>query len=232
MNLLARLALFLVVGLPALGSAQASDAPASPPPPLATAPPELPPAAQEPAPPSFQGELIPRQWQSPRPDYSVPRILAGTFLGTLAGAGGMVGGFLLGMELEKDCNPFDDVCSSDEILVQTAPAALATGLLSSLVVYGMGSALHGEGALSTTMVGGSVGTGLGLLLSVAAQSYAGILLIPPLAALGAAIAYELSDSAWEREHARARLGSTPLQWTPVVSITPGGGMLGGLVGRF
>jgi hypothetical protein len=144
----------------------------------------------------------------------------------------MVGGFLIGLQLEQDCNPFDDVCSSDEILVQTVPALLATGALSSLVVYGMGSALYGEGTLPTTLLGGFAGTTLGALLSIAVRSYGAILVIPPLAAVGALIAYEISDSSWEREQAKARLGSSRLQWTPVVGVTPGGGVLGGLMGRF
>jgi len=236
MNFLTRMALLIVVGLPPLGNAQTADAPVSsaqeiPPPPLVTAPPEAPPAAQEPAPPP-QGELIPRTWQPQRPDYFVPRILAGTFLGTLAGAGGLLGGFLIGMELAQGCDLFDGPCSADEIFVQTLPAVVSTGLLSSLVVYGMGNAFYGEGELSATMLGGFAGTGIGMLLSIASQSYAGILLIPPLAAIGAVIAYELSDTQWENEQQKARLGSTRVQWVPVVGVTPGGGVLGGLAGRF
>ncbi|KFE69620.1 hypothetical protein [Hyalangium minutum] len=243
MNLLALLTLLVVVGLPAVGNAQAADAPAtsSQPataPPLITAPPEAAPAEQtspaEQAPSDrpLRGHLLPPEWQSRRPNYFVPRVLAGTVLGTLAGTGGLIGGFLIGLALEKDCNPFDDVCSSDEIFVQTAPALLATGLLSSLTVYGIGSALHGEGALSTTLWGGFAGTGLGALLMVATQSYGGIVLIPPLAAIGALVAYELSDSEWEREQVKARLGGTSVQLVPVVGVTQGGGVLGGLAGRF
>jgi hypothetical protein len=101
-----------------------------------------------------------------------------------------------------------------------------------MVVYGMGSALSGEGALTTTLLGGFAGTGLGALLSVAVGSYGAILAIPPLAAVGALIAYEISDSSWEREQSKASLGSSRLQWTPVVGVTPGGGVLGGLMGRF
>lgn len=225
MNLLARIALLLVVGVPTLGSAQPEDAPApsaevTTPPPLLTAPPDSPLAAQEPAPPPFRGGLLPPQWKSPRPNYFVPRLLAGTFLGTLAGVGGLIGGFIIGLQLEQGCNPFDDVCSGDEMLVQAAPALLATGALPSLVVYGLGSALHGEGALSTTLLGGFAGTGLGALLSVALGSYAGLLAIPVLAAAGAVIAYEISDAG------------SRVQWTPVVGVTPGGGVLGGLIGRF
>jgi len=237
MNLLARIALFLVLGLPALGNAQTADAPvlssqATTPPPLVTVPPDSPPAVQEPAPPPFRGQLLPPQWQSARPNYFVPRLLAGTFLGTLAGAGGLVGGFLLGLQLEDSCDLFDDVCGTDKLIVQTIPALLGAGALSSLVVYGMGSALHGEGALPTTLLGGFAGTGLSVLLTFAIRSYNAILLIPPLSAVGALIAYEISDSDWEREQAKARLGSSGVQLAPVVSMTPGGGVLGGLVGRF
>lgn len=143
-----------------------------------------------------------------------------------------MGGFLIGLQIEQNCNPFDDVCSGDEIFAQLAPALLLTGTVSSLVVYGMGSALYGEGALSATLLGGFAGTGLGAVLSAAADTYTGYLVIPPLAAVGALIAYEISDSAWEREQAKAHLGSSRPQWTPVVGVTPGGGVLGGLIGRF
>lgn len=241
MNLPALLALLVVVGLPAVGNAQTADAPdpssQATPPPLLTAPPEAPPAEQPPAVQQapedrpLRGQLLPPEWRPSRPNYFAPRVLAGTLLGTMAGAGGLVGGFLVGLALERDCNPFDDVCSADEIFVQTAPALIAAGLLSSLTVYGIGSALYGEGSLSTTLWGGSLGAGIGALLMVATQSYGGIILIPPLTAIGALIAYELSDTAWEKEQAQAR-GGASVQLVPVVSMTRGGGVLGGLAGRF
>jgi hypothetical protein len=237
MNLLTRIALLLVVAGPAVVKAQSEEAPVPPaqvstPPPLVTAPPEPPSEPQEPAPPSARGESLSLQWKSPRPNYFVPRILTGTVLGTLAGTGGLVGGFLLGLGLAPDCDPFDDVCSDGEIFLQASPALLATGILSSVVVYGMGSALHGEGDVITTLLGGFAGAAAGVMLTLAVANYSGILSIPPLAAVGAVIAYELSDSSWEREQAKARLGSSRLQWTPVVGVTPGGGVLGGLLGRF
>lgn len=242
MNLPALLALLVVVGLPSVGSAQTADAPApssqATPPPLLTAPPETPPEEQAPAMQQapadrpLRGQLLPPKWQSPRPDYTVTRALVGTLLGTLAGTGGLIGGFLVGMALEQDCNPFDDVCSAQELFVHTAPALITTGLLSSLAVYGIGRVLHGEGAFSTTLWGGFLGTGLGALLMVATQSYGGLVLIPPLAAIGAVIAFELSDSAWEKEQAEARGRGASVQWVPVVGMTAGGSVVGGLAGRF
>lgn len=243
MNLPALLALLVVVGLPSVGNAQAADAPApssqaEPSPPLITSPPEPSPAEQAPAAeqaPSdrpFKAQLLPPEWQKRRPNYFAPRILAGTVLGTLAGTGGLVGGFLIGLELEPDCDPFDYVCSDGEFFVQSTPAVLATGLLSSLAVYGIGSALHGEGALIPTLWGGYTGTALGTLMAVAVHSYGALLLIPSMATLGALIAYELSDSKWEQEQAKARLGGASVQLVPVVGMTQGGGVLGGLAGRF
>lgn len=243
MNLLALLALLVVVGLPAVGNAQAADATApssqeAPPPPLITAPPEPSPAEQAPAAekaPSdrpFKAQLLPPEWQKRRPNYFAPRLLAGTVLGTLAGTGGLVGGYLLGVALNNDCDIFDDVCGSETLFAQVAPALLATGLLSSLTVYGISNALYGKGSLTATLLGGSAGTGLGVLLMFAIHSYGGILAIPPMAAIGAIIAYELSDSEWEREQTKAWLGGASVQLVPVVGMTPGGGVLGGLVGRF
>lgn len=223
MHLLIRLALVLVVGLPALGNAQAEA-----PPPLLTAPPESTAAPREPAPP--QGELIPREWKSERPDRRVPRILMGALLGTATATGGVVGGFLLGLQLAKNCDPFDDVCSSGELLAIVAPAALGGAALSSLTVYGIGSLMHGEGADSTTLLGALAGAGIGVALCWV--SSAALLLLPPLIAAGAIIAYELSDAAWEQEQAKARLGGSQAWVTPVVVAMPGGGVLGGLMGRF
>jgi hypothetical protein len=236
MNLLARIALLLMVGGPALGKAQSGEAlvppaQASTPPPLITAPPEPSPEPQEPAPPPSQGETLSLQWKRPRPDYFAARIVTGTLLGGLAGTGGLVGGLYIGLLL-VDCNSFGDACSDNEFAAQAAPALLAAGALSSLVVYGMGNVLSGEGGLLPTMLGGFVGTGLGVAVSFAVRDYAALVAIPLLSAVGALIAYEVSDSFWEREQAKARLGSSRLQWTPVVSVTPAGGVLGGLIGRF
>jgi hypothetical protein len=211
----------LVVGLPTLVNAQTAT-----PPPLLTAPPESTEAPQEPAPPQPQGELISREWKSERPNLRVPRILAGALLGTAAATGGVVGGFLLGLQLAKNCDPFDDVCGSGELFAIVAPAALGGAALSSLTVYGMGSLLHGEGALSTTLLGAFAGAGIGVALCWV--SSAALLLFPPLIAAGAVIAYELSDAAWEE----ARLGGSQAWVTPVVVAMPGGGVLGGLMGRF
>jgi hypothetical protein len=241
MNLPVLLTLLVVVGLPMVGNAQAADAPApaseaTTPPPLITAPPVTPPAEQEPAAeqaPSdrpWRGQLLPPEWKPDRPNYTVPRVLAGTLLGTLAGTGGLIGGFLIGVSLTPDCDPFDDVCSSDEIFLQSMPALITTGLLSSLAVYGINSVLYGHGALTTTMWGAFLGTGAGALLMVASQSYAGLVLIPPAAAIGAIIAYELSDTEWEKEQVKAH--GARVQLVPVVGMTQGGGVLGGLAGRF
>jgi hypothetical protein len=177
-----------------------------------------------------QGELIPRPWKRERPGYLVPRVLTGSFLGIVAGAVGGALGFLSGIKL-SDCNVVDDVCDAGELFPIFAPTVLGAGALSSLGVYGMGSLLHGRGSFIATMLGGFAGAGLGLLIAPVA-GYGGLLLIPPLATAGAIIAYEVSGSNWAPEEAKASRDGSGLQLIPVFGATPGGGILGGITGRF
>jgi hypothetical protein len=165
-----------------------------------------------------------------RPNLVVPRIILGTLLGTAAATGGAVLGFLAGSSLTT-CDVFDDICNGSESLVITAPTLLGAAAFSTLTVYGLGSLLKGRGTLFATLVGSAMGTGLGLVL-MGTAGYVGLALMPPLAAIGALIAYEISDSYWEPEPGQALSASSPFQMIPVLGVTPGGGVLGGLTGRF
>jgi hypothetical protein len=227
MRLLPRLVLGLLLVLPTLVHAQAADAPVVSPeastPPLVTAPPE------SQAPPSA-GEIIPHRMKQERPNLVVPRVILGVLLGTAAATGGTVLGFLAGTQLTT-CDVFDDICNGSDLVVLAAPMLLGATAFSTLTVYGLGSLLKGRGTLFSTLVGSVAGAGLGLVL-LGTAGYAGLALMPPLAAIGALIAYEISDSSWEPEPSQALSASSPFQLIPVLGVTPGGGVLGGLTGRF
>ncbi|MDC0707236.1 hypothetical protein POL68_02020 [Stigmatella sp. ncwal1] len=229
MDLLPRIVLCTLLALPTLGRAQTGDAPvASPepsPPPLVTSPPDTQ------APPSV-GEIIPRDLEDERPRRPyliVPRILLSSLAGTVAGAGGTFLGFLVGSGI-NDCDLFDDVCGDKTLYAYGIPTLIAAGSLSSLAVYGVGSLLDGRGSFLPTLLGGFVGAGA----SIAFQDLAGygvILLIAPLSAVGAILGYEISGALWEPAPLPQQARSS-LQVLPVLGLTPDGGVLGGLTGRF
>ncbi|MFL5349363.1 MAG: hypothetical protein ACJ8AT_31570 [Hyalangium sp.] len=171
-------------------------------------------------------ELIPHRLEQEKSFPAAPRFMVEALVGTAAGAGGGVLGYLLGLQL-TNCNPTDDVCGAGSAL----PPVVGVGLFSSLAVYGVGSLLDGRGTLLSAMMGGAAGTGLGLL-STAMFGYGGLLAMPPLAALGALIAFEVSGASREPERVQLSLAGTGLQLVPVLGTTPQGGFLGGLAGRF
>lgn len=231
----ALLILCLLVGVPAVGYAQAEQVPAPPadaptPPPLLTAPdepeaPEEPQESGEPPP----GETISRErtFRELPPDNLVPRLLLNPLVGTVATSGGVILGVILGAVV-TGCAPFDGECE---------PAALiATGLgvgwlMGSMSVYAIGSAFDGRGLLWPTLLGGAVGmgTGVGMLSASGGEAW---YTVPMGLALGAMVAYEISN-LFERSDARTERDEfAGLQVVPMVGRTPEGGLLGGLVGRF
>lgn len=228
MRLRVRAFMFALLAFPMLAAAQQPDAPvaasqeSTPPPLTGTAP--------APVPPPSQGELIPHRLEQQKPFPSAPRFVGEALVGTVAGAGGGILGYLVGSPLTK-CNIFDDVCDGGEAFSVVVPTLAGVGLFSSLAVYGVGSLLDGRGTLSSTMMGGFVGTGLGLL-ATALVGYGGILAVPPLAAIGALIAFEDSGAPREPEGVKLSLAGTGLQMVPVLGTTPQGGFIGGLAGRF
>lgn len=111
-------------------------------------------------------------------------------------------------------------------------AGLTVG--SALGIKAMGSLLGGEGRFLTTLAGTSLGgvsgLGLGLIIGFAAGSELWIIptLVGPI--VGGIIAYELSHA--NALQARSEPSSPGMGVIPVVSVSPGGGIIGGLAGRF
>lgn len=228
MHSLALLVLCLLVSVPTISYAQSEQAPAPPAdaptlPPLVTAPGE--PEEPEEAP---RGEIISgdRVYGDAPPDLVVPRMILSPLLGGVAASCGAVVGLVLGAVI-SDCSIFDG-CDGFTLV---APMLLTGWLTGSLSVYGLGNVLNGMGTLWPTMVGGALGMGLGVALLFASEGAAWYL--APLApGLGAAIGYELANASVRAQLPPERDVFAGVQLMPVVSATPHGGLLGGLVGRF
>jgi hypothetical protein len=95
----------------------------------------------------------------------------------------------------------------------------------------MGSFLHGQGRLLPTLLGTTLGMGLGIALFAASSGVAWF--APPLIlGIGAVIGYELSHSLQSSAPKEDEEASAGLLLMPVVGRTPEGGLLGGLAGRF
>ncbi|MDY7227354.1 hypothetical protein [Hyalangium rubrum] len=206
------------------GYAQPADAPT--PPPLVTAP--LEPQPQAPAP---RGEIIPRRQVSgpEKADLMIPRVLLSTVLGSVASAGGVLGGGLVGLGLSQ-CAAFEGDCNEPAMVV---PMLLGAWGLSSLTVYGIGSVLNGEGGLLPTFLGGAVGTGMGAIFLVTDNGPTPLWLLALAGpAIGAIVGFEFSHASFEPALPQTLHDRSSIQVVPVLGMTPSGGVLGGLSGRF
>ncbi len=228
-----RLVVLLLCVVPLQGLAQESKpegaAPAYPtPPPLVPAPGEPEEATEasgeEPAGEPPQGEIIPRE---PRRDQWIGGRVALELLGgSLIGFVGLLPGAYLSIRgISSE--------SSDQFFTGLAVMAVGLSTGASLGVVGAGGLVGVEGRFLPTFAGAGLGMGAGLLLALTIGPTVGeIAFIPMLAApiIGAIVGYEFS-------HARA-LATEPAptetapQVMPLVTVTPRGGILGGLVGRF
>ncbi len=179
-----------------------------------------------------QDEIIPRERQRPEDSVGrrVGRIALGTFGGLLGGVVGGLPGIGLSIGLERGC----EGCANGTAVIIAGLAGVA-GVASGMAfgVWGIGSLLGGEGRYLPTLAG----TGIGLLVGGGIAVYLGDqikeeLAIPPLLIgpiLGTLIAYEISHSnEWER----GAEASPSVAVLPTVGVSPSGGFVAGLVGRF
>jgi hypothetical protein len=225
---LALLLLLLSVLLPAQGLAQT-------PPPLVPAPTTEEPYEPGAEVPEYEGvpqdEIIPREFTpSESPGLKLSRIMLEFLGGTVLGLVGGIPGAVIAIEAA-----FCDGCGSDAGFLAGASLSFAGLTLgSALGIKGLGSLLDGEGRFLTTLVGTSLGALGGLALGFIVGLGAGseLWFIPALAGpiVGGIIAYENSHANALRElSAPSPSGAAVL---PVVSVSPQGGIIGGLVGRF
>jgi hypothetical protein len=228
--------------LPLPGLAQDSTAPEEPapavtPPPLIQAPPgpiDGPHAGPDAAPSesSPRGEIIHREWYAERdPSPTIPRLLLELVGGSVGATVGIIPGGLLIISAfcTNGCGGGEE---SRAILgLGLALAGFAGG--AAVGITGAGSLLHGEGEYWSTAGGAALGTLVGTLVGLALASSAEEAAIIPFLAgpvVGGMIAYELSHSkAIARKQRNPAL--TP-RVMPMATVSPRGGIIGGLVGSF
>lgn len=210
------------------------------PPPLLPAPgaPGAPEAEEEPvdtpqdSPDSPEGEIIPQEERYPaRSGSSRHRIPVAIVLGTVGGVVGAIPGAIMG--LEEFCF---DACTggdADRLYLGLGLALGGMTLGSALAITQVGYWMGGQGRFWPTVGGILLGTLGGVLAGAAIGSVAGpVGLVPAVLgpAVGGVIAYELSDRS-PREEFIDEYPSEP-HVTPLVTVSPRGGFIGGLSGRF
>ncbi|NTX14651.1 hypothetical protein HUA76_28035 [Myxococcus sp. CA056] len=160
---------------------------------------------------------------------AVPRVI----IEATAGGLGMVAGGLLafsGGALTGNCSLLEDDCVLPIIAGFTGMA-----LGAAMGTYAAGSVMKGRGSLVATLVGGLAGTGAGVLGFFARDGadLFGIITIFALPPIGAMLGYELSRS---EPPAVSRFSQTRNQGAPLPAftfrVTPHGGLMGGVAGRF
>jgi hypothetical protein len=225
--------LLLCLLLPLQGLAQPrspADAPLSPmtPPPLVPASGEPEEAAPDEVP---RGEIIPNDGDSVRgSDSRSVRVPVGILLGTVGGAVGAIPGTVL--MASAIC--FDGCSGEDEAVYVgfvLAIAGVITG--TAATVNWMGDVMDGQGSFWPAALGALLGTLGGGIAGAAVAAVAGLAgLIPVILgpAVGAVIGYELSHSG-AVEAAAGGVASRP-RLVPLVTVSPRGGLIGGLAGTF
>jgi hypothetical protein len=175
-----------------------------------------------------QGELPPRDWETPESGGSrAGRIVLGSLTGLLMGTVAAAPGVLL-MSDSFSCS----TCVTDSEVIGGGLLSLA-GLTAggALGVKLMGSLLGGEGRYLHTLLGAGVGFGAGIMGALPLVSTEGGWAIPlfTFPIIGAVVGYEVSHSNERERKAAAGPGVAVL---PSVSVRPLGGVVAGLMGRF
>ncbi|ADO68411.1 hypothetical protein [Stigmatella aurantiaca] len=219
-----RFAVMVVLLAPFAGFADSSDPRALSPPPLVS--------SQESGESSPSAALFPHPVESSLPPEPAPlaaRLMLELLSGTVGGLGLGAAGLFLGLGLVS-CNGEYFGCG----FFLFVPAGVGILIGAPLGVYGAGKLLRGQGAFWSSFLGAFVGTGLGLFAGLASQSDVALLLgLAGGPVVGGIVGFELSHAAnWPP----ARLGAAPpepgVSLLPVLAAVPGGGLFGGLAGRF
>lgn len=228
--------LLLCVLLPLSGLAQSPKPEAAPSP--EALPPPLVPAPEEPeTTPAQPTSEAPRDALSPRPlhesteaeewrPYRIPLQILGGSAGV--GAGMLLAAGIISLD-SFDC---DGPCNFFLLFLGLGVGAGGITLGPTLAVWGIGEALEDRGRFWPTLAGAALGTVSSIVaqaqLSNKVSDAALIAVVGFGPLLGTLAAYELTR--------KGPLPSGPessrLQVLPVVGMSPGGGLVGGLAGRF
>ncbi|HVG58962.1 MAG TPA: hypothetical protein VNA24_10425 [Hyalangium sp.] len=227
--------LLLCVLLPLSGLAQ-TPAPEEAPSPAAV-PPPLVPAQEEPeTAPAQPTSETPRDAFAPRPlhaktdleewrPYRIP-------LQILGGSAGVGAGMLLAAGIVSlDSMNCDGPCNFLLLFFGLGIGAGGITLGPTLAVWGIGEALEDRGRFWPTLAGAALGTLSSFVAQtqlsnkVSDEALIAVIGLGPL--LGTLTAYELT-----RRGPLPSKEASHLQVLPVVSMSPGGGLMGGLAGRF
>lgn len=165
-------------------------------------------------------------------DPFAPRMTSEVLLGSLAGAGGMLAGGLVGWGISSSVT-----CGIDECLdgVGYVGGGMVVGiaLAAPVGVYFAGRLSGGEGTLPMTLGGSLVGggvTALTLSMMRGPTSPEGVLVLALSPLVGSIIGYEISHAFVRQE--RQRVASGGVQLVPTAGVTRSGTGVFGLAGRF
>jgi hypothetical protein len=160
------------------------------------------------------------------------RVAAEVLGGSLFGAGGMLGGGLVGIGIAESVTCGVDECLNGLGYVGASMVAGVT-LAAPIGVYLAGRMAEGEGRFLPALAGSVASSGLTALTLMALSrpvSSAGVLALVVSPLVGSIIGYEVSHHfvSQQRRSAAAR----GVQIIPTAGVTPSGTGLFGLAGRF
>jgi hypothetical protein len=165
-------------------------------------------------------------------DPIAARVTGEVLLGALAGAGGLLGGGLVGMAVAESVT-----CGIDDCLdgVDIVGVGMVTGiaLVAPIGVYFAGRMSQGEGLFLPTLAGSLASGGLtALTLSAMSRSVSpvGVLVLAISPLVGSIIGYEVSHSFVSRS--RRSAAASGVQVLPTAGVTRSGTGVLGLAGRF
>lgn len=241
----ARLVLCVTLLVSGRGFAQTSEewtpytppaAEATPPPLVPAAPLSPPPSAPKPAEPPPKGELIPRRLPGLKgeSDQAALRLVITPWSGVIMGMAGIIVGFVPTVVLAA---PFCAGSRSNDgpqcaiAIGTTLAVSYSVGVTLGISIVGRMTGGEGDGMM--TFFGALAGAAVGAGIGVATQSTAGLILGMALApVLFAATAYEISHYVARQSPGVEFQARSRPRVMPVVGVTPRGGLLGGLAGRF
>ena len=242
----ARLVLCLTLLVPGLGFAQSAEEwtpytpPAEeslPPPPLVPVtplpPPPLP-APQAPAEAPPKGEIIPRQLpgQLGETDRGALRLVLTPWSGVIMGLAGVIVGIvptaIVGFPV---CAAADDKPACGIAIGTALSVSYSVGVTLGVTIVGRMTGGEGDGLMTfyAALAGAGVGAGIGVATQSTAGLVLGLALVP---VLFAATTYELSHHMAMQSSGVELQARSGVRVMPVVGVTPQGGLLGGLAGRF